>query len=520
MSILSIKFFVFLIAAVIVFYIAPKKYQWVVLLTASLIFYLFSGPAYIVYLLFSAVVSFFTGKKLDKLNNRMKYCIENEPDRKIQRQIKEKYSKRKKKIISTGIIFVLLELVAVKYLSFLLGNIGMIFGTDIFDGINIIAPLGCSFYTFAIIGYMADIYSIKAKAQNDFLKYLLFVSYFPQIIQGPIPRFNRLSPQFFTPKKYNVFSFKNGALRILWGVFKKLTVAEVISPVVAKVYGDSSAYNGTIILMVTLLYSVQMYADFSGYVDIVAGASELFGIKLDENFNQPYFAKTIPEFWRRWHISLSSWFREYVFYAISSSKLMLRLNKKTRKKFGNETGRIISVVIPVLSVWMLTGLWHGAAWNYVLWGLFHGILIMFSIIFSPYFKKFEQKLNLIFDNSFCDFLRILRTFLLCTLGRVFFRANGVHDAFLMFRKIFTDIQSPNEFIVKTIGEKKIILLCFSIIIILICSIIREKNKDFRKWYWDRKIVFRWSIVLFLIFFTLMFGSYGPGAESSFIYEQF
>jgi len=350
MSILSIEFFAFLIAVILIFYIVPKKAQWVVLLVSSLVFYAFSGPAYMLYLLFSAVVSFFAGKKLQKINTEMNMALKEQADKQERKEIKATYSKTKKKVLTLGIALVLLELVVVKYTSFVLRNAGLVLGTDSFDAINIIAPLGCSFYTFAIIGYMADVYRNKATAQTNILKYLLFVSYFPQIIQGPIPRFTNLSSQLFTEKKFDVVSLKNGALRILWGVFKKLAVAQVISPVVDTVYSNNSEYNGTIILIATLLYSIQMYADFSGYVDIVLGTSEIFGIKLQENFNQPYFAKTIPEFWRRWHMSLSSWFREYVFYAMSSSKAMLKLNKKTRKRFGNEAGRIISVIIPVLSV--------------------------------------------------------------------------------------------------------------------------------------------------------------------------
>lgn len=520
MSILSIKFFVFLFITFVVFYIVPKKLQWVVLLSASLVFYAFSGPVYILYVIYTSLVSFLVAVKLGKVNDKMKSEISNEIDKKIIREIKASYAVKKKKLVTLGIVAVLLELVVVKYTSFVFDNIGALCQTDVFDCINIIAPLGCSFYTFAVIGYLADVYRGKAKAQTNYPKYLLFVSYFPQMIEGPIPRFNNLSPQFFTPKKLDAFTLKNGALRMLWGVFKKLTVAEVIAPLVTTVYRNYNDYNGTIILMATLLYSIQMYADFSGYVDIVIGASEIFGIKLSENFNQPYFAKTIPEFWRRWHMSLSSWFREYVFYAMSSSKSMLKLNKKTRKRFGNEAGRIISVIIPVLSVWMLTGLWHGAAWNYVLWGLFHGILIMLSIIFTPYFKKAESKSRLNFDNKFFDFLRILRTFLLCTLGRVFFRASNVTSAFSMFKKIILNLSYPEGFLSLGINSKQMIVLGVAGLIILICSIIREKNGSFRDWYWQRNFVIRWGIVFLLILFTMLFGSYGPGAEASFIYEQF
>jgi len=520
MSILSVQFFAFLFAVVLVYYLAPKKYQWIVLLSASLIFYAFSGPVYILYLLFSSAVSFFIAKNLDKLNSEMKFFLSEETDKQIKKDIKQKYTQKKRKFIIFGIVLVLTELVVVKYTSFILGNIGVVFGTDAFDAIKIIAPLGCSFYTFAIIGYMTDVYKNKVAAQTNYLKFLLFVSYFPQIVQGPIPRFNKLSPQFFAPKKFEIFVLKNGTLRILWGVFKKLAVAQTISPMVEKVYSDSSAYNGTIILFVTLLYSIQMYADFSGYVDIVAGASEIFGIKLEENFNQPYFAKTIPEFWRRWHISLSSWFREYVFYAMSSSKGMLKLNKKTRKKFGNEAGRIISVIIPVLSVWMLTGLWHGAAWNYILWGFFHGILIMLSIIFSPYFKKIEQKSKFDFNNKFFNFLKIIRTFLLCTLGRIFFRAENVKDALSMFAKVFCNLEYPKGFFSLSLNTKDFVVLAVAAVFILICSILRENKGSFREWYWNKSIYIRWGIVLLLIGFTIIFGSYGPGQASSFIYEQF
>ncbi len=527
MSIVSLDFAAFVAVSLLLYYIFPKKARWCVLTAVSLAFFVYSSaetnPIYLLYIVYTSLVAYLVGLAINKKNILQKETLSGIADREEKKAIKEKFTKQKKRLLALGAVLTLLQLVVVKYTGFIAENISALniaSGGKGFDAINIIAPLGCSYYTFAVVGYIADVYRGKAEAQKNPLKFLLFTCYFPQIIQGPIPRYGELGPQLYSGNKFQFENLRNGLWRVLWGVFKKLTIAEVIGVFVGNIYGDYANHSGTILLIATCLFSIQIYADFSGYVDIVAGVSQMFGITLGENFRQPYFSKTVPEFWRRWHISLSSWFREYVFYALSSSKGMLKLNKSTRAKLGNEAGRIVSVIIPVLSVWLLTGLWHGASWNYILWGLFHGILIMFSIIFDPYNQKLSKALHIKTDCFSWNFFQIIRTFLLCTFSRIFFRAANVGDAFGIFKKIFTDIAIPLDIYDYGITRNGFKVLAVAMVILLIVSLIRERVGSVREWFSKQNLWFRWATVWLLIVFVLMYGVYGPNATTSFIYEQF
>ncbi len=523
MSIVSLQFAGFVAISFLLYYICPKKVRWCLLLILSLTFFACSGPIYLLYIVYSALVAYLIGLRLGKLNRLQKEAAATASNREEKKAIKDRFIKRKKRMLALGAVLTLLELLIVKYTGFIMENasaVSMALDGAGFDAISIIAPLGCSYYTFTVVGYIADVYRGKAEAQRNPFKFLLFACYFPQIIQGPIPRYGELSPQLFEGNKFRFENLRDGALRILWGVFKKLTIAEVIGVFVGNVYGDYTAFSGTMLLIATILFSFQIYADFSGYVDIVAGVSQLFGIILGENFRQPYFSKTVPEFWRRWHISLSSWFREYVFYAMSSSKALLKLNKSTRAKFGNEAGRIISVIIPVLSVWLLTGLWHGASWNYIMWGLFHGVLIMFSIIFDPYNQKLSKALHIKTDCFSWDLFRMVRTFMLCTLSRIFFRAGTIEQAFGIFKRIFTNSAVPLEIYDCGINRNGFKALIAALIILLVVSLIKEHFGSAREWLQRQNVWFRWAIVWGLVVFILIFGTYGPNATTSFIYEQF
>ncbi len=544
MSVVSLKFLFFCLATFVVYYVVPKKIQWVVLLIASLGFYWYSGPAYMAYIIFCSIATYFIGRRIGTVREAQRLKLQEIEDRAEKKALKERMGKVMRRMLALGVIIMVIQLFYLKYTGFIVDTIfgkganvalyniiepiakaaDKIFSKSLHPGLigakDIIAPLGCSYYTFTMISYLADIYSGKIKPQKNYLKYLLFVSYFPQIIQGPIPRYGELSQTLLAGNKFNFDGIRDGIIRVIYGVFKKIVIAEPIGIFVASVYKNYKEQSGWVVFVAALLYSVQIYADFSGYTDIVSGVSETFGVKLGKNFERPFFAKTIPEFWRRWHISLSSWFREYVFYGLSSSKGLLKLNKSARNVFGNTVGRVVSTSIPVLSVWLLTGFWHGASWNMILWGGFHGILIMFSIIFEPLLKKLTQALHIKTESFSWGLFQMARTTFLCTIGRIISWNSNLDNAFGIIKQIFNGKFTALNTINHGLTEFQFSVLLFAIAIMLGVSLISEYCGGFRNWLAKQSWWLRWILIFSLVAFIFLFGTYGKDAQITFIYEQF
>lgn len=384
--------------------------------------------------------------------------------------------------------------------------------------------MGISFYTFQMVAYIMDCYKGKITPQKNFLKYTLYVSYFPHVVQGPIARYDQLGKQLFEEKTFDMDRIRDGSLLMMWGLFKKLVIADRLSPFVADVYGSYESYSGLLLFFTTVLFSIQIYADFSGCMDIARGVSEMVGIKLEQNFLHPYFSKTMPEFWRRWHVTMGSFFKDYVFYPVSVSKFSLNLNKNARNIFGANAGRIISSCFPVLIVWFLTGLWHGAAWTYIFWGLFHGILIMLSTIFTDFNKKLSEKIHLNTESWWWKLIQMLRTFFLCTIGRIFFRAPTIGVAFGIFGKMFTSVGwkevFSSEILTHGIDKANFICVFIAMLILFIASCLQEKMVV-REKIAALPLPIRWGFYYVAFFVLIIFGVYGPGYDAgSFVYERF
>mgnify|MGYP002539672217 CR=1 FL=1 len=409
MSYTSSTYLFFLAAVFFVYYIIRPKYRMYVLLVANILFYLAAGWDQFLVLLLAAAVSYAAANKMGDLHAAFKEKKkQGDLDRKQIKQLKEENKQQRKRILIRGLILNIGILIVFKYTNFLLGSaysildlLGIGHGTQLF---RLIMPLGISFFTFQILSYMIDVYKGKVEPQRNFLKYLLYISFFPSVVQGPIPRYADLGTQLYEEHKFEYDNLRDGCILILWGFAKKLILAERLGTFVEQIYGNYTMYTGVIFLVATAAFSIQIYADFSGCMDIASGTARLFGIRLAPNFLRPYFSKTMPEFWRRWHVTLGNWFKDYVFYPISISKFSLDLNKKARKRFGNEVGRIVSSSIPILAVWLLTGIWHGASWNFVFWGLYYGILLLIEkFVLGKYLKKLPG----VFQHIYCMFFVML-----------------------------------------------------------------------------------------------------------------
>ncbi len=405
MSFNSWQFLVFLPIVVLLYFILPHRFRWVMLLIASYIFYMSWNPWLIFLITFTTGVSFLAGLLMELYKSK----------------------KVKKACLIVTLVCCIGVLFFFKYFEFSVNfvidiiNLG---GAQIADySISLILPVGISFYTFQTLSYVIDVYRGKIKAERHLGYYALFVTYFPQLVAGPIERPENLIPQLKTPHKFDKEDFAVGLRIMLVGFFKKVVIADGVASVVNAVYNNIVAANGLTVLIATVLFAVQIYCDFSGYTDIAIGVARMMGIKLSDNFRMPYLATSIKDFWRRWHISLTSWFTDYVYIPLGGNRC-----KPWRW------------AINVMAVFLLSGLWHGAAWTFVIWGCIHGVYQIIGRIKNVALKKLENKCKrkIPEDNGAIVFFKRFVTFALVCFAWIFFRGNSLTDCGVAITKLFTD----------------------------------------------------------------------------------
>lgn len=527
MSIISYSFFLFLLITLIVYYVVPKKMQWMVLLVSSIVFYAYAGWVSLAIIVGTALFVYLLSLAMQKNLEKQDELTASE-DRKGAIKIKNRMRLERKKYVVLGLVLIIFLMVLFKGSDFIIENINLAlqsFDVSSISSFNLIVPFGISYYSFMMISYLMELYTGKTRAQKNFLKYLTYVLYFPHITQGPIARFEETGNKVIEPHDFDFYRLSDGVLLILWGYFKKLVVADRMAPFVNDVLGNSDKYKGSVFLAMGIAYSMQIYCDFSGCMDVVRGVSECFGISLRENFRRPYFSKTMPEFWRRWHISLGEFFREYVFYPVSTSKLALKLSNVTRKWFGNDWGRNISSALPILCVWVLTGVWHGANWNYIGWGVYHGILICLSTLFSPFFAKVAKK-HVVFSRFGWKVVQMARTFFLCLIGRIIFLGKGLSNSFYMLKSSFADISTIEWEAIKALNIRGWLVVICGCLLVIVVSIVQEhkQSKDseymVRSYVMKKNVFVRVAVTFIAVMAILCLGKYGAGVGTTFIYEQF
>ena len=375
-------------------------------------------------------------------------------------------------------------------------------------------PIGISFYTLQAISYLVDVYKEKTKADRNLGRLALFISFFPQIMEGPICRYEQTAESLWKCERTTYIRLKFGLQRILFGLMKKVLVVDRVNPFILEVFNNYTNYDGGIIAIGMILYTVQLYMDFSGIMDIVIGVAEIFGVTMPENFRQPFFSKTISEFWTRWHITLGGWFRDYIYYPVSLTQKCKELTSKARKKIGNYYGPLLASTIALFCVWICNGLWHGAAWSYIFFGMYHFTLILLGRIIEPVTKKINAKLHIDSKKILYQFMQIIRTTILVFIGELFFRANGLKAGLEMFTKMiqkFSFEQILNGTVFKMgIDIHDIVLIAIVIIVVFIISLLKEKGINIRKAIANKNIVVRWSLYYALIISIIFFGTYGLG----------
>ncbi len=536
----SLNFLFFVLATMLVYFLFPaKKYKWTVLLAASVFFYIVCGYKFAFYILFTTLSTYLIALWIERVADKSKKLLKEkkkEWDRDQKKNYKNRIKVQKRLIMALALVINFGILAFLKYYNFFAGSLNDVLGSFgvAFSAptLKLVLPLGISFYTFQSMGYIVDVYREKTAAQRNPFKLLLFVSFFPQIIQGPISIYDQLAHQLFEPHEFSFTRMKHGMELILWGFFKKLVIADRAAVLITAVEKDYAQYNGTALTFTILLYALQLYADFSGGIDISRGVAQIFGIDMIDNFKRPYFSRSINEYWRRWHISLGGWLKNYLFYPIAMSNVFINAGKKMKNtRFGKTAaGAHVAKVLPTsiasLIVFLVVGVWHGADWKYVAFGLWNGVIIMLSILLQPLFDGVVDKLHIKRTNPFFIGFQIFRTLIVVLVGYVFDVAPSFGEGMRTLTGFFTNQNIPQAF--EQLSKIPLIAHDYAVIglggvVILIASLIQERHQDtdIRHMLDKKSFATRFALLYIGVMSVVIFGIYGSGYNAAdFVYMQF
>lgn len=526
----SYGFLGFIAALFLLYYIIPKRFQWPLLLAASYLFYAIASPKYLIYIAATTISVYFAAVKMEQIKKRQDEYLavhKKEMGKEEKKAYKEKNKSKQRKWLIFCLLFNFGILAVVKYTNFAIANINYFIsktgmGTSL-SFFNLVLPMGISFYTFQSMGYLIDVYRAKYKAEHNLGKFALFVSFFPQLVQGPISRFDDLAKSLFAEHSFDKTQVSFGLQRILWGFFKKLVIADRILTAVNTIIKNPEQYQGVFVLVGMLFYAFELYADFTGGIDITIGVAQVLGIKVKENFIRPYFSKSIKEYWRRWHITMGTWFTDYIFYPISVSQPMLKLSRFSRQHFGEFIGKRLPVYLSSGVVWFTTGIWHGASWNFIVWGLMNYVVIMVSQECEPFYAWFHRKIRVDGKLWFRTF-QVIRTILLMSALRLFDCYRDVPLTFRMFGNMFTQFHITELFhgslLQLGLTAADYIVLAAGLLIVTAVSLVQRKG-SVREKIAKKPLAFRYLLWYGLFLLVLIFGAYGVGYDASqFIYNQF
>ena len=526
MLINSIEFIIFLFALVIIYKFMPKKFKWIVLLIASYLFFALNSGKYTIFIILSTLSIYVVALKIDKIANSVSERIKGLDSKEEKKKLKNEAKRKKKIVLIIGILINITMLVVLKYSGFIIGEFNNLFKINI-PVFKFLLPLGISYYTLQAISYIVDVYRGKIKAEKNIGKVALFLVYFPQLVEGPIGRFDRLSEQLYRPNEITYKTITYGSQLMLWGYFKKMVIADRVAMYVNHVFENYTEYTFLITILAIVGYTLQIYAEFSGGIDIVRGTSQIFGIELDKNFERPFFAKSIDEFWRRWNITLGAWLKEYIFYPVSLSKLSLKISSLSNKYFKKSNlSKVSAVALSLFCVWLGNGIWHGAGWKYIVYGMYYYAIMMLGKLFAPLGEKIIKVLKIKTEVFSYKLFQILRTCGFVCIGMLIFRAENLRVAFSMFKSIFKvnhleRIFSGEAFLLGGMKVQDLIILIVSSLIMLYISIKQEKGIKIRETLAKQNILFRWIILYGVIISIIVFGIYGEGYNvQSFIYGAF
>lgn len=463
------------------YFVIAHRYRWMLLLAASYYFYMSWKPEYALLIMFSTVIDYFAGIQMGKTETRAK--------------------RRKYLILSLctnlGLLF------AFKYFNFFsdsvrvaLNQFNIFYDSPTF---NLLLPVGISFYTFQTLSYSIDVYRGRQKPETHFGIFALYVSFFPQLVAGPIERSTRLLPQFYEKHEFDYQRVTSGLRLIAWGLFKKVVIADRLAIAVDNVYNNPTEFTGIPLILATYFFAIQIYCDFSGYSDIAIGSARIMGYDLMTNFRQPYFAKTISEFWQRWHISLSTWFRDYLYIPLGGNRVAL--------------GRWC---FNLIVVFVVSGLWHGANWTFVIWGALHGGYMVVSLLTSKLRAQIPDTLKLSQLPALQQVIQMFFTFHLVVFAWIFFRANSIGDAFYIVQHLFAGIELKSGYGIDIGGTYQLAVIALAVLLMELVHWLQTRG-SVTQMLANRPIWIRWPVYYGLAFTILLLGKFGV---QEFIYFQF
>lgn len=519
-------------ACAAIYYLTPMRLRWLLLLLASYAFYAAQSVTALPYILLTTCTTWAGALYIGRIADALKVQLK---EKKATLDAQEKKAlkaaaKKKQRLAFFAVLLLNFGLLAfIKYFNYTAHHaaslLSLITGSAISaPRLNLLLPLGISFYTFQSMGYLIDVYNGKYAPQRNPAKFALFVSFFPQLIQGPIGRYDQLAPQLLAPNRFDGNNIRDGAILILWGFFKKKVIADRALPLVATVFGNQGAYGGAVIVIAVLFYSLQQYADFSGGIDIVTGIAQLMGVKLAPNFKRPYFSVSLGDFWRRWHISLGSWMRDYVFYPFALTGPMTRLSKALRRRGLAHLSRALPAAFGNLLVFLLVGVWHGAQLNYAVWGLYNGAILAASALLEPVYKHAHERLPGLKKSRVFYLFRVLRTFIIVNIGWYFDRCVRFSDSLVMLKKTLLDPRtaqlSDGTLLSLGLTSQDYALLGVATVLLFAVSLAQERGVQVRAWLGKQKTPVRWALLYALILFVLYTAVGESGAADAFMYAIF
>ena len=487
----SFEFLFFFPLVTIIYFLLPHKYRWFHLLVSSCIFYMFFIPVYILILFITILIDYFAGIWIERSEG-----------------------KKRKLYLVFSIISTCLVLFVFKYFNFFTSNyngLAKLIGWNYsLNTLAIILPIGLSFHTFQSLSYVIEVYRGNQKAEKHFGIYSLYVMFYPQLVAGPIERPQNMIHQFYEKHDFDYKRVSDGLKLMAWGLFKKVVIADRLSTFVNQVYNNPYDYHGLALITATIFFTFQIYCDFSGYSDMAIGAAQVMGFKLMDNFNRPYFSKNISEFWKRWHISLSTWFRDYFYISLGGNRVV-----KYRWYLN------------LFLTFMISGFWHGANWTFVVWGALHGTYLIFAIVLNKPKHKFNELMLLNRNKTIFKYTKVFTTFILVSFAWIFFRANSIEDAVYISSNLFTNLEHDILNVMRDgnlrlsqlyLGQGRwgFIIAIVSILFMEFIHLIQRHGK-IRHMLSDKPIFIRWTLYYLLVFSIVSCGVFN---KSQFIYFQF
>ena len=507
----------YLPAVIIGYQLMPKKVRPYLLLAASyVLFWLMSGKL-IVYLLFTTVSVYKAGQILGKQAEQKSLEVK-AAAREDKKALRLVWQKKQRRVLAAAILLQVAILLTVKYGAFFVENINAVAAlmgtTSLLKVPHFVMPIGISFYTLQAVSYLTDVYRGTIPAEKKLAEFALYMSFFPGIMEGPIARYGDMKPQLFAGESICYHGLTSGLQRILYGLIKKMVIADRLNPLIQQLYDSGTVYDGGMMFVAMVAFTCQEYMEFSGTMDVIIGTAEIFNIRLTENFERPFFSKSISEFWRRWHITLGTWFKDYIFYPVSMAKPMKELTKKARKSMGNYYGPLMAGTVALFCVWSMNGLWHGAGWNYIGFGMFHFILIVLGNFTEPTAVTVLKKCHIQRDKAPYTVFRMVRTGLLVCMGEMIFRASTLTQGLGMIGRMFStfSLRSFTDGTLFSLGIDRhdVLITAVTLVFVFAVSVLQERGIKIRESLAKLPPVIRWVLLYIAIMYLVIFGAYGNG----------